>query len=392
MGGIGGIEIESILTTIFSDFEKVGAGNEMIVKDLGSLTVTDARISSLIREKDAELLRLRDEITRLNKLKTTVSNEAAHNRTLQVITEENNKLKNEINSLRADRGSSELVTSYKDQIKVLNARIHELEQEKSNLSAQIINLENELKVRVSVQNFNISQRVEKSIADTNINNSEFSSPVNQYNVRSPDSKDVDIRMVDSKIESSNNRSPTYGNLTESQQSGNSREQSSTYRTGVQQVTSTFQTPASSSVSGGSSVLDSSSSLSSSNLQGANTTSTYQRSQAQGPTYQASGYQAGNSGIYQSGASSGYQAGSTSGSGVYQSGSGSGSGVYQAGSTSGTYQSSSYQPYQGNYSYQSSTMRSGATGSGSGVGQPQSGTGNSSSQYTSGTYQYRGDQK
>ena len=234
MGGIGGIEIESILTTVFNDFEKVNAGSEMVVRDLGNLTVTDSRISSLIREKDAELLRLRDELTRLNKLKSTVNNEAAHNRSLQVITDENNKLKNEINSLRVDRGSSELITSYKDQIKTLNLRIHDLEQEKSNLSAQIINLENELKVRTSVQNFNISQRIEKSVADTNINNSEFGgSPVSQYNVRSPDSKNVDIRMVDSKIESSNNRTPTYGNLTESQQSGNAREQLSTYRTGVQ---------------------------------------------------------------------------------------------------------------------------------------------------------------
>lgn len=80
----------------------------------------------MIREKDAELLRLRDELTRLNKLKSTVNNDAAHNRTISVLTEENNKLKNEINAMRADRGSAELISSYKQQIQALNRRITEL--------------------------------------------------------------------------------------------------------------------------------------------------------------------------------------------------------------------------------------------------------------------------
>ena len=75
MGSIeGGFEINSIIQTIFGEFERVGAGQELFVRDLGNLTVSDARISSTLREKDAELLRLRDELTRLNKLKSTVSN------------------------------------------------------------------------------------------------------------------------------------------------------------------------------------------------------------------------------------------------------------------------------------------------------------------------------
>ena len=65
-------------------------------------------------------------MTQLTRLKTTVNNEAAHNRTIQVLNEENNKLKNEINALRVDRGSSELIASYKQQISVLNDRIMEL--------------------------------------------------------------------------------------------------------------------------------------------------------------------------------------------------------------------------------------------------------------------------
>ena len=75
MGSIeGGFEINSIIQSIFGEFERVGAGQELFVRDLGNLTVSDARISSTLREKDAELLRLRDELTRLNKLKSTVSN------------------------------------------------------------------------------------------------------------------------------------------------------------------------------------------------------------------------------------------------------------------------------------------------------------------------------
>jgi len=78
----------------------------------------------------------------MNKLKSSINNEAAHNKSMSVLTEENNKLKNEINSLKADRGSSELINSYKQQIQALNERIHQLEQEKSDLAANILNLEN----------------------------------------------------------------------------------------------------------------------------------------------------------------------------------------------------------------------------------------------------------
>ena len=87
MGNVEGFEVNSILQTIFTDFERVSAGQELVVKDLGSLSVTDARISSLMREKDAELHRLRDELSRLHKLKSTVSNEAAHNKTISILNE-----------------------------------------------------------------------------------------------------------------------------------------------------------------------------------------------------------------------------------------------------------------------------------------------------------------
>lgn len=156
------------------------------------------------------------------------------------MTEENNKLKSEINGLRVDRGSSELISSYKKQIQDLNGRIHELEQEKSNLSAQVLNLENELKVRLSVQSYNSSVDIKKS-AVTDIRGSEYSqsqsefrgsamtSPVQKYGLSttgggtvSPKEDGFGIKMVDSKIEPSGTgaKSPTYG-LSESQHSSGS---------------------------------------------------------------------------------------------------------------------------------------------------------------------------
>lgn len=47
-----------------------------------------------------------------------------------------------------------MITSYKQQISALNDRILELEQEKSNLNAELINLRHEYEVRISVSNFN----------------------------------------------------------------------------------------------------------------------------------------------------------------------------------------------------------------------------------------------
>lgn len=126
MSGKVGIEVESIINTIFLEVDRLNNGQLEVVRDLGDLKVTDLRIQSLIREKDAELYRLRDELTNLTKLKSTINNEGAHQRTIQILNEENSRLKTEINALRVDRGSSELIASYKQQIQVLNERIHEL--------------------------------------------------------------------------------------------------------------------------------------------------------------------------------------------------------------------------------------------------------------------------
>jgi len=181
-------------------------------------------------------------------------------------------------------------------------------------------------------------------------------------------------------------------LTDSRQSGASSSsnnpQGSIYGIGVNQVTSTYQTPGSSyqssSISGSSGVYGNTS-LSGSGVKGygVNYESGINVSQS-GPTYQIG---SSSSGIYQSGTGATYQAGNTgniggtglyqsgTGSGIYQSGtnsamykSGTGSGaVYQAGTTGTTYQpgvqSGSYGSYQtsGNSAYRVGTGVTGTTG-------------------------------
>lgn len=419
-------EVDSIIVNIFREIDSYNGGKMESTAYLGDLKVTDSRIQSLIREKDAELARLRDELLALNKLKSTINNTEAHNRALQVIQDENAKLKTEINALKVDRGSSELITSYKQQIQALNDRILELEQEKSNLKAELLNLKNEYEVRLNVQSYNNQVDIKKSsvtdyydnrksdVSNASKINANMTSPVQKYNINSgissPKDEGFGIKMVDSKIEPSSStvKTPTYGgSLTDSKQSGS---QGSTYGVNVNPVTSTYQTPASSyqgsSVSGSSGVYGTS--LSGSGVQNA---PTYQQGSSSG-VYQPGTYQGTtgvSSNIYQSGASGSagsgvYQAGT--GSGIYQSGTGSGvypgtSGTYQGAGSSGIYQSGT-SGVTGNIgssgTYQPGTYQSGSTGAYQAGGnyqagsyQPyQSGTtgatgGSFSSSYQSSTY-------
>ena len=117
------VEGESIFANIFLEVDRLNAGQNEYIRDLGDLKISDARIQSLIREKDSELFRLRDELTQLSRLKSTTNNEAAYNKSVQILNQENSKLKTEINALRVERGSSELINSYKVQIQGLNDRI-----------------------------------------------------------------------------------------------------------------------------------------------------------------------------------------------------------------------------------------------------------------------------
>jgi len=79
------VEGESIFANIFLEVDRLNAGQHEYIRDLGDLKISDARIQSLIREKDSELFRLRDELTQLSRLKSTTNNEAAYNKSVQIL-------------------------------------------------------------------------------------------------------------------------------------------------------------------------------------------------------------------------------------------------------------------------------------------------------------------
>lgn len=399
LGGNLGTELDSMLVNIFTDLETSSSRRIEATTLAGDLQIADLRIQSLIREKDAELSRLRGELVNLRKVQITTGTNEAQTRTIQILQDENTKLKNEINELRVDRGSSELVSSYKAQVQELNNRILELEQEKSNLSAELINLRHEMEVKIQVQNFNSYVDVKHSdvthYAGGSGTKQSMTSPVGKIggsSLSSPKEEDIKIPLVDSKYEASSSAvKPGDNRRTIADESSRS-----TY--GVQQVTSTYQTPASSvssssGVYGGASMT--ASGAGSKYPQGTSRGS--EASSVSGPTYQAGTT---SSGIYQSGTGSGVYQGAGSGvgsttyqgatsSGVYQSGtgSGSGSGVYQ----SGTYQPGSYQAG----SYQSSTYQSSSYRPAQGTTQPGQPSTQPSTQpgATQGSsYQYRYERK
>lgn len=136
------IEQESVFGTIISDYDSFIQSSVIRsepTRILGDLEVTDLRIQSLIREKDTEILRLRDKIFEVERSQVRGASESS-SQIIKILQDENLKLKNEINSLRVEGGSAELIASYKLDISNLNHRILELEQEKSNLAAELSNL------------------------------------------------------------------------------------------------------------------------------------------------------------------------------------------------------------------------------------------------------------
>lgn len=52
---------------------------------LGDLNISDARIQSLMREKDAEILKLRDRIFSLEKSRSSSGSSEASNRIIEVL-------------------------------------------------------------------------------------------------------------------------------------------------------------------------------------------------------------------------------------------------------------------------------------------------------------------
>lgn len=139
------MEQESMLANIFAQFDNFKASGIMKepVFDLMDVNLNDQRIQSLIRTKDAEILKLRDKIFSIEKSRSISTNSESQNEIIRVLQGENLKLKNEMIALRTEKGSAELMNDYKIQIKSLNDQILRLEQEKSDLAAEMYNMKKE---------------------------------------------------------------------------------------------------------------------------------------------------------------------------------------------------------------------------------------------------------
>ncbi len=77
--------MDSIIDNIFREIDVYSSGKLEINHYLGDLQIADVRVQSLIREKDVELTRLRDQLLSVRKLKTTVNNNQSHSKTIHVL-------------------------------------------------------------------------------------------------------------------------------------------------------------------------------------------------------------------------------------------------------------------------------------------------------------------
>ena len=377
------IEQKSIISNVFAQFDQYQqSGAYEPVRDLLDLNITDQRIQSLIREKDAEISQLRDRIFSIEKSRSIGATNESQNEIIRVLQSETLKLKNENISLRSEQGSQELIEEYKIQIHGLNDRILALEQDKSDLTAELSNLQRQYQVELQ-----FSSSIKNSAKTEMRSPDQMVSPVSKYPLGSPQNTDYGIRMVDSKIEE--NRATGLG-MTDSRRSGTSSSQVTSSRADLKssnvsnqqasyQASSSMVKDGSSTAYYGQSGVQGSSGIQNSGLQGSRT----QQSGAQ--QYGANNNN--NSSLYSSTSSN--QKDGSSYSAQYGQGQGSNSSVYQ----SGNRQSGMQSGYQGNSSYQpSSSSYTSQSGQSSLSGQQGGQTGSSfQSGYQSSTYQPKSGQ-
>lgn len=145
--GVESLETNSLVDGILGRFAQVESSkvflNTIVERSfaLGDLQIADQRIKSLIRQKDAEISLLRDQITKIQTTRVVSTVSEGQTEIIRVLQTENLKLKNEINDLRSSKGSEELVRQYREQVKEYEGRILALENEKSELTAKLSNLQ-----------------------------------------------------------------------------------------------------------------------------------------------------------------------------------------------------------------------------------------------------------
>lgn len=60
MGGNLSVEMESVMSNIFLEMDRYGTSSKESTYFLGDIEISDSRIQSLMRQKDAELVKLRE--------------------------------------------------------------------------------------------------------------------------------------------------------------------------------------------------------------------------------------------------------------------------------------------------------------------------------------------
>ena len=88
-------------------------------------------------------MRLRDRVFAIEKGRLGETNADSYLRMIEVVRDENTKLKNELSILRSERGSQEIIASYKEEIDGLRRRNLDLEQRISDLTAELANFKKE---------------------------------------------------------------------------------------------------------------------------------------------------------------------------------------------------------------------------------------------------------
>ena len=152
-------DISITLEGTLRDFDKFIATtlSSEPLKLLDSVSITDGRINSMIREKDAEILKYKERLVALERARLTTTGGEHNERTILALKTENTQLKNELSQLRSKAGDANVYASYQTNIKGLNEKILQLEQEKSNLSTELRNLKNEYEVKLNFSKGEIEQ-------------------------------------------------------------------------------------------------------------------------------------------------------------------------------------------------------------------------------------------
>lgn len=111
---------------------------------------------SAFREKEAEILKLREKLL-LNVSKIGTHNNEINESTIKQLTFENNNLKRQISELQTRGIGSDFNVSSEAKVSALNQEILKLEQENADLRSSFINTRNELSTKLNVAEAEIEQ-------------------------------------------------------------------------------------------------------------------------------------------------------------------------------------------------------------------------------------------